>query len=135
MEKITVLENEFVSLWFHPDEKIVHHQFHKKTIYSEVFREVLLKGTGLINEHGAHKWLSDDRLHVVLAQQDADWSVNDWFPNTLNSGWKYWAIVQPENLIGKMEIDGFTTAYASRGLIVKYFDESSEAFEWLKNQP
>ena len=27
--KITVMENEFVTVWYHADKKIVHHQFHK----------------------------------------------------------------------------------------------------------
>ena len=29
MSKITILDNEYVTLWYHPDHGIVHHQFHK----------------------------------------------------------------------------------------------------------
>ncbi len=29
MNRTTEIDNEFVTMWYYPDEKIVHHQFHK----------------------------------------------------------------------------------------------------------
>ena len=134
MSKLTIIDNEYITLWYHPEEKIVHHQLHKKSIFSNLFREALNKGTELLLENHACKWLSDDRSHAVFAQEDTAWSYNEWFPKTKNAGWKFWALVQPEMLIGKLEIERFTTEYAKQGLTVKYFSDVDEAFNWLKDQ-
>ena len=37
MSKIVVLDNEWVTLWYHADTNIVHHQIHR-FIYGDQFR-------------------------------------------------------------------------------------------------
>ena len=59
-KKITVLDTKLVSLWYYPEDKIVHHQI-KQFITGEPFKEFLLAGSALFEQHGAEKWLSDDR--------------------------------------------------------------------------
>ena len=133
MNKVTIIDNEFITLWYHPEEKIVHHQFHKRSIFSKFLREALNKGTELLLENSASKWLSDDRNHAVLALEDTAWGYNEWFPKTKKAGWKYWALVQPELLIGKLELERFTSEYAKQGVTVKCFSDVDEAFNWLKS--
>ena len=43
MNKITISDTEYATLWYHSDAKIVHHQFHK-FIHGDEFRQVLEKG-------------------------------------------------------------------------------------------
>lgn len=131
MEKKTILDNENITLWFHHDEKIVHHRFHKKTVHGEKFRSALMKGAELLKEFGACKWLSDDREHVVLTPEDVRWSMSEWFPFAVKSGWKYWAILRPESEIGKMNMEQFIQEYSRKGVDVKFFREPDEAFTWL----
>ena len=50
MDKITILETEYATLWYHPDTKIVHHQFHK-FIYGQQFRDVLEKGLEVFQQY------------------------------------------------------------------------------------
>ena len=38
MSKTTILENESFTLWYYPEQKIIHHKFHK-FIYDEDFKE------------------------------------------------------------------------------------------------
>jgi hypothetical protein len=43
MSTMTMLDNEYVTVWYHPETKIVHHKFHK-FIYGDNFRAALNKG-------------------------------------------------------------------------------------------
>jgi hypothetical protein len=60
MSVITIEQNDYATMYYHPESKIVHHEFHK-FIYGDVFRAFLLKGTETMKKYGATKWLSDDR--------------------------------------------------------------------------
>jgi hypothetical protein len=131
LKKNLVLENEHIVLWYHPESKIIHHRHRAKLIHSDVLRNVLETGLSLLSRHKTSKWLSDDRMHVVFTTKDVEWSKNDWFPRALDAGWKYWAIVQPENEIGKLNLEQFTFDYSRKGITIKIFKTPEEAYEWL----
>jgi hypothetical protein len=130
MEVTTVVDNEFISVRFHPREKIVHHELHQ-FVFGERFREGLLAGVELLEQHGATKWLSDDRKNSALPSADVEWGKREWFPRALAAGWKYWALVQPEAAVGQMNMRRISHAYALAGVTVRVFDDASEALEWL----
>lgn len=134
MSKITVIDNPYVTLWFHTDKKIVHHQLHQ-FIYGQVFREFLLAGTELMKKHGGKKWLSDDRSNTVLSQDDSQWGETNWFPQTVAAGWKYWAIVRPKKTLAQMGMDRIAKEYAKAGITAQFFSDPDEAMRWLEKQP
>jgi hypothetical protein len=78
--------------------------------------------------------LSDDRNNSALAQNDVAWSKTDWFPRVMKAGWKYWALVQPEKVIGQMNMDRIVKDYSEKGLTVKIFSDPDEAMKWLESQ-
>jgi hypothetical protein len=127
-------QNDFATLWYHPESKIVHHEWHK-FIYGDAFRAFLLKGTEIMKKNKANKWLSDDRKNPVLRKEDMDWGMVNWFPQTLQAGWKYWAIVQPEAAIAKMNMKKLVEDYSKAGLIAQFFSSPDEALKWLESQP
>ncbi len=133
MPRKTIIDNEFITIWYYPDEKIVHHQFHKKTIYGKTFRDALNTGANLLKENKACKWLSDDRKNVIFAQEDLAWGIEEWQPKVLSYGWKYWAIVKPIDEVGRMSIEQISYDYKIMGLTVEYFNDVDEAFNWLCN--
>lgn len=133
MSKRLVLENEFVHMWFHPKTGIVHHQF-RKYIWGEAFREVLNEGLKVFIREGATKWLSDDRESSALSKADTDWSMTDWFPRIAAAGWKHWAIVLPQSVMGEMNIRRFINAYSEQGLTVQVFNLPEPALAWLEKQ-
>jgi hypothetical protein len=132
MSPMTIIDNAYVTLWFHPEKKIVHHQIHK-FLYGDALREALNTGTGLLAEHKADKWLSDDRKNWALPPEDIEWSKTDWFPRTVKAGWKYWALVQPEKVVGQMNMKRFTEEYAQQGIIVQVFTDPDAALAWLES--
>lgn len=132
MSKITILDKEYVTLWYHPESKIVHHQFHK-FIYGDKFREVLEKGLEIFKQYGATKWLSDDRLNSALPAADSKWGLEDWNPRVFAAGWKYWAVVVPDKVAGQLNINWLMRENIAHGLQVKAFDDADEALKWLES--
>ena len=136
MESETILDNQYATLWYYPDHKIVHHQFHR-FIFLDNLRYVLNRGLTVLKEHGAQKWLSDDRHHSALIPEDVYWSQKVWFPEAVEAGWKYWAIVTPETQVAVMNMQAFAQQCAEQGIQVQFFADPDEAMTWLiaQNEP
>jgi hypothetical protein len=133
MPKQTVIDNEYVTLWYHPDKRIVHHYI-KKFIFGEPFHEFLLTGTELIYKNRAKKWLSNDLNCPVLSKEDIDWGDVNWFPKTVKAGWKYWAIVRPKKVLGQMGVEKLVEKYSKAGIVAQFFTDPDDAMKWLENQ-
>ena len=72
----------------------------------------MLRGTDLLKEKGATKWLSDARNSNAITRADLEWGDDVWLPKAVEYGWKYWAIVEPERFIGQMEIKRYENMLA-----------------------
>lgn len=127
----TILENDYATLWYHPESKIVHHKFHK-FIYGEKFRAVLNRGLEILEEHGAQKWLSDDRLNSALPKEDGIWVGTEWNARVIAAGSKFWAVVLPDKILGQTNMNRFMKDSIDKGFVVKVFEDPDEALEWLK---
>jgi hypothetical protein len=134
MTAILVEDTDYATLWYHPEKKIVHHEY-KKFMSGDIFHAFLLKGTQTLIENGANKWLSDDRMNPVLKKEDMEWGQTNWFPQTLQAGWKYWAIVQPESIYAKLNMHQLVKDYAKAGVTTKFFTNPEDAMQWLESQP
>jgi hypothetical protein len=132
MSTITIIDTDRASLWYHPESGIVHHEF-RKYVCGANFRNVLNEGFEFVDKHGATKWLSDDRGNSALRPDDADWAMNDWAPRTASSGWKYWAIVLPESVIGKMNMQPYIQQEEALGVEVQIFTDPVLAMAWLES--
>ncbi len=49
------------------------------------------------------------------------------------AGWKYWAIVQPEQVSGQMNMARFARVYGEQGITAEFFSDPDEAMKWLKD--
>jgi hypothetical protein len=133
MSPVTVINNEYATLVYQPEQKIVHHTFHKPMTSTD-FRQVLNTGAELFAKHQACKWLSDDRGNGALSPEDSEWAMQDWFPRVLKSGWKFWALVVPEDIMARMNLTQFVNSYYDQGLRIMVFTDPKEATEWLERQ-
>jgi hypothetical protein len=133
MAKEICLDNEFITIWYHADKGMVHHEWHK-FLQGAKLREAFLTGTELLKKHKGTKWLSDDRNYPVLTADDSKWAEAIWFPKTVSAGWKYWAIVMPHSPIGQINIGQFVKMYAALGITAQIFSELDEAMKWLEAQ-
>jgi hypothetical protein len=131
MSTETIIQNEYVTLMYHPEKKIVHHIFHRP-VQGEVFRATLNTGLEVFKTHGAHKWLSDDLKNGVLPEEDSEWAKTVWFPRVLEAGWQYWALVWPPSTLAMLNMKDFIDTYRPFGLRVMVFKSAKPAMTWLE---
>jgi hypothetical protein len=127
----TVISNEYATLRYYPDKKIVYHTFHKP-IGGEEFRKILSRGAELLKEKNASKWLSDDRENMALSPEDTEWSKTEWFPTALKNGWKYWALVVPDDFKARVNMKEFIDTYFKLGVRCMVCVKPEEAMKWLE---
>jgi len=131
-EPIVLIDSPAVSLRYHPRSKIVHHEI-RRFVHGDEFRAILERGLVVLKERAAYKWLSDDRGNGPLKPTDADWALNDWAPRVMKAGWKFWAVVMPEKVLGQMNMKRWIETYAAQGVTVQAFSDPHEALRWLEN--
>jgi hypothetical protein len=134
MTRIVGIENEYLTLVCLPELGLIQHTMHRFVV-SSALRAGLEKGLALLREHGATKWLSDDRANGALSAEDAAWLATDWEPRAVAAGWQYWAMILPEAVFGRMTIQRRLAAARNAGLVAATFDDVGAALEWLKSQP
>ena len=131
MPATTVIDNDFFTMWYYPEDKIVHHKVHK-FIWGQALQDMLSKGAEIFEKNSAKKWLSDDRTNGAISPEDQEWAQKAWFPRVKNAGWKYWALVMPEKVIGQLNMKHFVQTYADQGVTVQVFADPDLALKWLK---
>lgn len=117
-------------MWYHPQNKIVHHKYHK-FLKGDVLRNQLSSGIDLLIRNNANKWLSDNRDVGPHTKEDTDWINNHWLPNAIKAGWKYWALVQPESVISQMNLRQLVKSFVDMGVTVQVFSNPEDGFLWL----
>ena len=133
VNKELLIDNAVASLWYYPDKKIIHHKF-KKFVYGEHLQEILSKGAEYFEKYGCKKWLSDDRNSSALRKTDLEWAENNWKQKILKLGWKYWAIMMPDLVVGKLTMKTLMNDFRELGVTVEIFDEVELAYKWLTEQ-
>ena len=128
-----VLNNDYATLYFHDDERIIHHVF-EKPIGGDAFREILNAGVDLLAETRATKWLSDDRNNGIISDEDTQWVVSDWLIRARDAGWKSWALVLPEEILARVDMSKFVDMVHDLGVHVFLFTDPDEGMEWLRNR-
>jgi len=132
LSPITVVDNEFGSLVYHPDKKIIHHTFHQP-IGGDSFRSLLSSGIELLKQNNAEKWLSDDRENAALSPEDTEWGQSQWFPQAKAAGWKYWGLVVPADMMARMNMAEFVFNYSQQGVRTQVFTDLDKALRWLES--
>jgi len=131
MATITALSNDYCDLLFHEEEKIVHH-IYKPPMDSDHLAELLSAGTDLMEKYGAVKWLSDNRLLAnAFSDEVATWVNNVWLPRTIKAGWKFWAMVVPESLIGQADHVKYVESFYDKGIWVTVYTDLESAMDWI----
>jgi hypothetical protein len=129
-DKISIVDNDMIAVWVYPTRNIIHHQM-KAYCYGDRFYRALTKGVEAMELHHATKWLSDNRLGGALPTEDAEWTEKNWFPRAKAAGWRHWAVVQPEKIIGQLNMSRFIKKYSQQGINARMFSDLDEALLWL----
>ena len=131
MARIVVFDSEYITVEYLSDKKIICHTVHKP-VDPKFWLEALNVGTDVLIEHGARKWLSDDRKMGPLPTDDESvQGSNDWTERTLSAGWKYWANVVPTDVISAGALIPVMDEFHQLGLRMMVFDDLEKAVAWL----
>jgi hypothetical protein len=130
MNKETIVEALTLTLWYYPQEKILHHEC-KKYPGVDALESMLQRGLDVMRTRGASKWLSDDRLGGALPKSHHEWGQNVWARNAAAAGWRYWALLPPAGVLASANVHRLAEAYAALNITVKTFRDPKAAMEWL----
>lgn len=128
----TLIDNQYVTLYYHEDKQMVHH-IYKKGIHGEYLQEALNMGTDYLIENGATKWLSDNSAIDGVTDEESAWINEEWLPRTIEGGWKFWALVVPEAAMGAMNMTQFIHSFSKQGVRCRVFVDSEKAMTWLES--
>ena len=128
-----IVDNEYATLVYYPELKIIHHVLHKP-VPGQEFRSTLNAGAEALQKYEATKWLSDDRGNGPMAQEELDWANTDWFPRVAQAGWKFWALVVPESMMARFALKEAVDNVYEVGVRIMAFTEPDEAMDWLTGQ-
>lgn len=131
MQSITLVENEYVTLAYFPDAKMLQHTIHKH-VDEQAFKQVLDIGVDALKNYKIDRWLSDDRNNGPFSPEFSQWALNDWIPRAIANGWKYWANVVPNDVKAAGTLMPFIHALSDKGLRMMLFTKADEAGQWLR---
>lgn len=129
-ESIVISDSAFATMVYYPEKKTIHHTFHQH-MEGEPFRTFLNAGTAAMKQYGATKWLSDDRKNTLVTPEDFKWANEDWVARTMEAGWKYWAIIVPNEVEGRASMKEAIESFFEMGVRINLFSSVEKAMEWL----
>jgi hypothetical protein len=100
----------------------------------DTFRNGLDTGLELIKKKGAKNWIADLREMGTVADDDQEWSNNNWFPRALETSLTSMAIIKPESFVASMSVENIMEEIGEGDLTTHYFDNRADAEQWLKEQ-
>jgi hypothetical protein len=130
MEPEIVLSTEWATVRYDQTHECVYHTFHKG-IGGAPFRETLETGLDVLNTHHLTKWVSDDRLNTAFTPDDIRYACEDWGPRCAACGWKYWALIVPEEIAARGTMVPIVETFYNLGVRVQVFIELDSAFSWI----
>jgi hypothetical protein len=96
----------------------------------EDYREGLNEGLELVNRHNSENWLADLRDMKAVAEEDQEWTQEEWHPRAFESPLTKMAIVQPESVVAEMSVEDLVQEIGEE-ITMQVFDNRSEARAWL----
>lgn len=106
----------------------------KRFAKGDDFRDGLDTGLELVERKRAKNWLADLREMGTVAEEDQEWSNDEWFPRALQTCLHSMAIVKPEDVVANMSVENIMQEVGDEGLITHHFDNREKAREWLQDQ-
>lgn len=133
MDRELVFDGDAMVLYWRPRAKVIEHVILRYPGV-HVVEAVLERGLELLRAKGAHKWLSDDRNGGALPKSHHEWAETVWGPKAARAGWKYWALVPPRELVGKLNMERLRRTYSALGVECDAFTSPEEGLVWLDHR-
>ena len=126
-----VLETKNAKVEWIPELRAVFKTFHG-FIYGDELKEVFNFGVDLLKKNKGHSWISDNRKHKPYRAQDREWMQAVFIPNAIEAGWTYWALIEPQSVLGKLNMKGDENLITDFGVVSRKFGDVESAFSWVE---
>ena len=93
-----------------------------------------MKGALAFEQYVCTKWLSDDRKFGAIHPDDKKWGDTVWQPLMMDAGWRYWAMVLPQRVVGQLNIQKLVDEYEKLGVVCSFHLDPKDALDWLLKQ-
>jgi hypothetical protein len=130
MNRTSILENDFISIWVVPERKLVHSVMNTY-VFGDAYRNALTTISEAMESHQLTKWLADLQAQSAVPPDDLEWTSTHWRPRMMAAGWRHWAIVQPTKIIGQVRMERVSKLWAEQGLNARTFVDPDEALRWI----
>lgn len=96
------------------------------------FKTIANQLLDILEKKKAKRQLNDVKRMKVLKPEVQEWLNTIWFPKAQKIGLKYFAFVVPDDIFGKMSMDGANkNATETFGIEIQYFNTVENAKKWL----
>lgn len=97
------------------------------------FKDIANQLIKLLTDNRLKKQINNIKEMKVLPQETQNWLNTNWFPRAQTAGLKYFAFVVPDDVFGKMSMDGANREAEERfAMEIKYFKDMPSAKAWIK---
>lgn len=133
MVSVVLFDNRFITVECVADCGLIRHTVHRP-VPGHILRKALEAGSEALEKHSLCKWLSDDRNNGPILDENIQWGITEWGPRAVRAGWKYWAIVAPEQFAAVGTLEPIVNAYFEIGVHLMIFTTVEAALNWLNSQ-
>jgi hypothetical protein len=123
----------------------IYHVFYDKDINSVVMEwngyatsKQFKEGTELmlntLIKNNTYKVLADIKEMTLIGMEDQKWLEDDFLPRAINFGFKSVAIIKPDYYFNKVAVESVSYKIDQSKLLINFFDNVTEAREWLKQK-
>lgn len=99
---------------------------------SNQFRAICERALDLVKKHNVKKGISDNRGMSIIAAPDQEWVLKDYLPRVLETGYYASATILPTDHFAKVSLDEISSKISGKEIKQKYFDNISDAKEWIR---
>lgn len=130
MVRMTIQDDLDAALYLYPEAGAVHSVI-KRYLEGDAFKNLMTRGADLFIERGCTKWLSDDRGIDAFRPEDLAWAGENWQGRLRAAGWRHWAMILPDKVVGRVVAKKVAVRFIDAGLDVRTFEDEASALEWL----
>jgi hypothetical protein len=128
----TILENDFVNVYYIPDLKILELVW-KRKVSSEEYRSVFPFIVKYAEDNrNVVNYLADIRLQGIVSPDDRKWFQEIIVPMAFNAGVIRGAVVFSGNVFAKYYLNNISGTTKNIGIPLKFFGSKEDAINWFK---
>ncbi len=127
-----MFRNDDCTIYYDSGLSIVHVDWNDKMAKPSGFIQACEFALQLMIEKNVYKMIADNSKVPVVMRENQSWLTDDWFPRAINAGFRYSAVIVPNNKFVEYTIKKIEHNINNNLFTVQYFTNVEEARAWLQ---